>query len=103
MSASAPPKCSCRARHGRRYWARHRSGSRQENLTDHGIDAAEQGLVLQLLIAEPHQRFERNLVAECVIAAQLQDLGVDKPLDQPKDIGVSASLNLAHKASFIRR
>src|SRR5215472_4873955 len=75
----------------------------RENLADHCIDAAEQGLVFQLLIAEPHQRFERNLVAERVIVAQLQDLGVDKPLDQPENIGVSAALNLAHKASFIGR
>jgi hypothetical protein len=41
--------------------------------------------------------------AQRVIAAQFQYLGVDEPLDQAKDIGVSAALYLAHKPSFARR
>ena len=33
-------------------------------LADHRIDAAEQCLVLQLLVAEPDQRLDHNLVAQ---------------------------------------
>ena len=35
-----------------------------QNLADHRIDAAEQCLVLQLLVAEPDQRLDHNLVAQ---------------------------------------
>ena len=59
--------------------------------------------MLQLLVAEPNQRLERNLVAEPVIVAQFQDLGIDEALDQPKDIGVGAALDLAHEPLFIGR
>ena len=59
--------------------------------------------MLQLLVAEPNQRLERNLVAEPVIVAQFQDLGVDEALDQPEDIGVGAALDLAHEPLFIGR
>jgi hypothetical protein len=52
---------------------------------------AEQRLVLQFLVAEPHQRLERDLVAEPVIVAQLEHFGVDEALDQAKDIGVGAA------------
>jgi len=54
--------------------------------------------VLELLIAEPDQRFVRGLVAEPVIAADLEDLGVDEALDRPEDIGVASPLNLAQQA-----
>ena len=74
-----------------------------QNLADHRIDAAEQRLVLQFLVAEPNQRLERNLVAEPVVFAQLQDLGVDEALDQSKDIGVGAALDLAHEPLFSSR
>jgi hypothetical protein len=37
--------------------------------------------VLEFLIAEPHQRLQRNLVAEPVIAADFQYFGVDEALD----------------------
>jgi hypothetical protein len=40
-----------------------------QNLADHRVDAAEQRLVLQLLVAEPDERLEHDLVAEPVIAA----------------------------------
>ena len=59
--------------------------------------------MLQFLVAEPHQRFERDLIAEPVIVAQLQDLGVDEALDQPEDVGVGAALDLAHEALFVER
>ena len=71
-----------------------------QNLGDHRIDAAEQRLVLQLLVAESNQRLERNLVAEPVIVAEFQNLGIDETLDQTKDIGVSAALDLAHEPLF---
>ena len=59
--------------------------------------------MLQLLVAEPNQCLERNLVAEPVIVAQFQDLGIDEALDQPEDIGVGAALDLAHKPLFVGR
>ena len=59
--------------------------------------------MLQLLVAEPNQRLERNLVAEPVIMAQFKNLGIDETLDQPEDIGVGAALDLAHKPLFIGR
>ena len=74
-----------------------------QNLADHRLDAAEQRLVLQLLVAEPNQRLERHLIAKPVIPAQLQDLGIDEALDQPKDIGVGAALDLADEPLFIGR
>jgi hypothetical protein len=59
--------------------------------------------VLQLFVAEPNQRLERNLVAEPVIVAQFEDLGIDEALDQPKDIGVGAALDLAGSRTAFRR
>ena len=59
--------------------------------------------MLQLLVAEPDQRFERDLVAEPMVAAQLQDLGADKALDQPEHVGVGAALDLAEIALLVRR
>src|SRR6185312_839582 len=72
-------------------------------LADHRVDAAKQRLMLQLLVAKSYQCFECNLTAEPVIAAQLQDLGIDEALDQAKDIGVGAALDLAHETFFICR
>ena len=74
-----------------------------QHIADHRVDAAEQRLVLQLLVAEPNQRLERNLVAEPVIVAQFEDLGIDEALDQPEDIGVGAALDLAHEPLFVGR
>ncbi len=74
-----------------------------QHLAEHRVDAAEQRLVLQLLVAEPDQRLERDLVAETVIAGQFQDLGRDEALDQPKHIGVGAALDLADEPLFIGR
>src|SRR5215472_13904193 len=58
--------------------------------------------MLQLLIAEPDQRFERGLVAEPMIAAQFKDLGIDKTLDQAEHVGVGAALDLAEIALLFR-
>src|SRR3954452_796400 len=74
-----------------------------QNLTDHLIDTAKQCLMLQLFVAEPNERLKRNLVAEPVILAQLQDLGIDESLDHLEDIGVSAALDLTHEAFFVSR
>ena len=74
-----------------------------QHLADHRVDAAEQRLVFQLLVAEPDQRLERNLVAEPVILAQFQDLGVDEAFDQSKHIGVGAALNLADEPLLVGR
>ena len=69
-----------------------------QHLARHLVDAAEQCLVLQLLVAEPNQRLERDLVAEPMIFAEFQDLGINETLDKSKDIGVGATLDLAHEA-----
>ena len=68
---------------------------------DHRLDAAEQLLVLQLLVGEAHQRLERDLVAEPVVAADLEHLGADVALDQAEDVGVGAALDLAHQALLV--
>src|SRR4029077_9671046 len=60
-------------------------------------------LMFQLLVAKAYQRLERNLVAEPVILAQFQDFGIDEALDQPKDIGVGAALDLTDVPLFIGR
>jgi hypothetical protein len=75
----------------------------RQNLADHRVDATEKGLVLQLLVAKPNQRLERNLVTEPVIVAQLQHLGVDEALDQPENIGVGAALDLTDEPLFVGR
>jgi len=74
-----------------------------QDVADHRVDKAEQRLVLQLLVTEPYQRLERNLVAEPVILAQLQHLGIDEALDQTEDIGVGAALDMADEPLFIGR
>ena len=58
--------------------------------------------MFQLLVAEPYQRLERNLVAEPVILAQFQNLGIDEALDQTKDIGVGAALVSDSRTAFHR-
>ena len=73
----------------------------RQRLAHHRLDAAEQRLVLDLLVAEPHQRLERVLVAQPVVAADLELLGGDKPLDQAEDVGVGAALDLAGKAFLV--
>ena len=67
----------------------------RQHLADHCVDPAEQGLVLEFLVAKAHQRLERDLVAEPVIVAQLQNLGVDEAFDQAEDVGVGPALDLA--------
>ena len=72
-------------------------------LAGHALEAAEHLLVLEFLVGEAHQRFERDLVAEPVLAADLQHLGADEALDQAEDVGVGAALDLAREALLGRR
>jgi hypothetical protein len=69
---------------------------------DHGLDAAEQFLVLEFLVAEADQRLERDLVAQPVIAADLEHLGVDEALHQAEDVGVGAPLDLADQPLLVQ-
>ena len=64
------------------------------------LDAAEQFLVLQFLIAEAHQRLERHLVAEPVLPGDLQHLGADVSLDEAEDVGVGAALHLREQSAL---
>src|SRR6186997_2567215 len=54
--------------------------------------------MLDLVVGEAHQRFERKLVVEYVGPPLVEHLGADKPLDEPEDIGVRATLDLAEQA-----
>jgi hypothetical protein len=67
------------------------------------LDAAEQLLVLDLLVAEPHQPFERHLVAQAVAHRHLQRLSADEALQQPEDAGIAAALHVAHRALLLGR
>jgi hypothetical protein len=67
---------------------------------DQGLDPAKQLLVLQFFVGEAHQRLERDLVAEPVVAALLEDLGADETLDQAEDVGVGAALDLRQQAAL---
>ena len=76
--------------------------ARRHALGHEPLDAAEQLLVLQLLVGEADQRFERGLIAEPVVAADLEHLRADEALDQAEHVGVGAALHLAQKARFAR-
>ena len=62
------------------------------------LDAAEELLVLELLVGEAHEGLERHLVAHPVVAAHLEDLGADEALDEAEHVGVGAALDLAEEA-----
>ena len=66
----------------------------------HHFQAAEQLLVLQLLVGQAHQRLERDLVTQAVVAAQLGGLGADEALDQREHVRVGAALNVRQQALF---
>ena len=95
------PGATCRARTRRRRWAAAGSGSPRHAVGDQPLDAAEQLLVLELLVGEAHQRLERGLVAEPVVAAHLEHLGADEALDQAEHVGVGAALHLAQEAPLV--
>ncbi len=56
--------------------------------------------MLEFLFAEPDQRLERHLVAEPIVTADFQHLGVDEALYQSEYLGIRASLNLADETLF---
>ena len=56
--------------------------------------------MLELLVGEAHERFERGLVAEPVIAADLEHLRADEALDEAEHVGVGAPLDLAQQAAL---
>ena len=56
--------------------------------------------MLELLVGEAHQRLERGLVAEPVLAADVEDLGADVALDHAEHVGVGAALHLAEQPLF---
>jgi hypothetical protein len=72
-------------------------------LAHHRLDPPEQDLVLDLLVAEPHQGLQRILVAQRVLPAHVDQLGGDEAFDQAEDVGVGAALDLAHEAHLGRR
>ena len=74
--------------------------ARRHATLEHVLDAAEQLLVLELLVAEADERLERDLVAEPVLAGELEHLGADVALDEPEDVGVGAALHLAQQAAL---
>src|SRR5690606_27137624 len=54
--------------------------------------------MLQLLVAEAYKGLERHLVAEPVIAADLENLRADVALDETEHVRVRAPLHLAHES-----
>src|SRR6185312_3087875 len=84
-------------------------GVRQERVSGghpgraQALDAAEKLLMLDLLVAEAHERLERMLVAEAVVGTRRENLGGDEALDESEQVGVGAPLNLAQQASFVGR
>jgi len=86
------------AEHGQRRLAEHERGDvvrlRQESIarghagSDERLDAAEELLVLQLLVGEAHERLERRLVAKRVRSHDLEHLGV--VAENQEDAGVGA-------------
>ena len=67
---------------------------------DHRLDPAEQLLVLELLVAEADQRLQRGLVAEPVVTADLENLGVDEAFHEPEQERVGSTLHLREQARF---
>ena len=57
--------------------------------------------MFELLVGKAHERFERSLVAEPMVPAQLENLGTDVALDEPEHVRVRASLNLTEQASIV--
>lgn len=56
--------------------------------------------MLELLLAEAHQRFDRDLIIEAMAARELEHLDVDVALDESEDVGVAAALHAARKPAF---
>jgi hypothetical protein len=59
---------------------------------------AQQLLVLKFFVGEAHDCFERRLIAQPVIATDVQHLCTEESLDEDKHVGVGAALDLAQEA-----
>src|ERR1019366_2944074 len=75
--------------------------SRGHAFGDHMLNATKQLLVFDLLVGESHQRLEYRLIAEQLLAGELQNLRGDIELDQTENIGVSSSLDLAQESTLV--
>jgi hypothetical protein len=64
------------------------------------LEAAEELLVLQLLVGEADERLERDLVAEPMVAADLEDLRAMKRSARPNQVGVACGPDLAQEPSL---
>ena len=58
--------------------------------------------MLDLLVAEAHQRLQRILIAQGVVAADVEHLGGDEALDHSEHVGVRPALNLAQQPAVVR-
>jgi hypothetical protein len=66
------------------------------------INATKEFLML-LFIGEPNQCFQRHVVAEKVVAAEVQDQRVHEALNQTKDIGAATPMNLTEVSLLFDR
>src|SRR6188768_615698 len=64
------------------------------------LDPTEKLLMLELLLAETHEREDGILIAETVAPRELEHLGVDVPLDETEDVGVGPSLHPTGEATL---
>ena len=58
--------------------------------------------MFDLFIAEADQSLQFGLIAEPVVPAQFQDLGIHIAFQQTEHVGVCAALDLADEAHFLR-
>ena len=57
--------------------------------------------MLDLVVGEAHQRFERVLIVERMCAALIEHLGADEALDQAEDVRIGAALDLAEQPRVV--
>ena len=97
-----PARCrQHRLRHG--VGLRHEVVARGHAGRDHLLQAAEHLLVLELLVGEAHHRLERHLIAEPVLAAEVQHLRADEAFHEREHVGVGSALQLREQAPFLGR
>src|SRR5262249_2263997 len=65
---------------------------------DERLDAPEQLLGLDLLVAEAHHRLERHLIPEPVLARLVEYLRADESLDESEQVRIGSSLHLTQRA-----
>ncbi len=81
---------------------RHEAITRGHRIRGQQFDTAEQFLMLQFFIREANDGFQRGLIAEGVIPADLEHLRADETLHQPEHVGVRAALHLRHQQPLRR-